>query len=76
MVLKFAFNRWGAVIAKPDITFSKLSGDIDAQKRFVAAVLAALHACTPLPITQGLGEVIAGRPITIRFFSKKRETAA
>ena len=75
LVLRFSLNRWGAVIGKPDITFAKLTGDEPTQKRFVAAVLAALDACTPLPITETFGNIIAGRPFTLRFASRKRATA-
>jgi hypothetical protein len=63
-------KRDGAMFGQPTITYSKLIGDTDVQKRFVAAALAALAACTPVAITDGLGGAIAGRRIFIRFESQ------
>jgi hypothetical protein len=54
-------RRDGTMFGQPTITYSKLMGDAEAQKRFVASVLAS--------ITNGLGGAIAGRRILIRFES-------
>jgi hypothetical protein len=62
------------MFGQPWITYSKLSGDADAQKRFVAAALVALAACTPVAITDALGGAIAGRRIFIRFDSQAPQT--
>jgi hypothetical protein len=67
-------KRDGAMFGQPSITYSKLSGDADAQKRFVAAALVALAACTPVAITDALGGAIAGRRIFIRFDSQAPQT--
>jgi hypothetical protein len=60
-------RRDGTMFGQPTITYSKLMGDAEAQKGFVASVLAALAACTPATISDGLGGAIAGRRILIRF---------
>ncbi|MBV9394731.1 MAG: hypothetical protein JOZ84_09990 [Methylobacteriaceae bacterium] len=67
-------KRDGTIFGQPSITYSKLTGDADAQKRFVASVLASLAACTPVAITDALGGAIAGRRIFIRFESKAPQT--
>jgi hypothetical protein len=67
LTLVFSLDRGGAVQGKPRISYSKLRGDPDQQRRFVASVLAALAACTPLEITASLGGAIAGRPFAMRF---------
>jgi hypothetical protein len=69
-------KRDGTIFGQPSITYSKLTGDADAQKRFVASALAALAACTPVAITDGLGGAIAGRRIFIRFQSAPAQTRA
>jgi hypothetical protein len=69
-------KRDGAMFGQPTITYSKLTGNTDVQKRFVAAALAALAACTPVAITDGLGGAIAGRRIFIRFQSGPAQTRA
>jgi hypothetical protein len=67
-------KRDGSAFGRPSITYSKLTGDADTQKRFVASALAALTACTPVAITDGLGGAIAGRRILIRFDSQVPQT--
>ncbi len=67
LTLVFSLNRSGAVLGKPRISYSKLLGDTEQQRRFVASVLMALSACTPLQITEALGAAIAGRPFAMRF---------
>ena len=69
-------KRDGTMFGQPTITYSKLTGDGDTQKRFVATALAALAACTPVPITDALGGAIAGRRIFIRFQSQAPQTRA
>jgi hypothetical protein len=67
-------KRDGAMFGRPTITYSKLTGDTEAQKRFVAAALGALAACTPVAITDALGGAIAGRRILIRFETQVPQT--
>jgi hypothetical protein len=69
-------KRDGAMFGQPTITYSKLTGAGDTQKRFVATALAALAACTPVAITDALGGAIAGRRIFIRFQSQAPQTRA
>jgi hypothetical protein len=69
-------KRDGTMFGQPTITYSKLTGDVDAQKRFVASALAALAACTPVAITDALGGAIAGRRILIRLESQAPQTRA
>jgi hypothetical protein len=69
-----ALKRDGTMLGQPTITYSKLAGDADTQKRFVASALAALAACTPVAITDALGGAIAGRRIFIRFESQVPQT--
>lgn len=67
LTLVFSLDRRGAVLGKPRISYSKLLGDGDQQRRFVASVLEGLAACTPLEITGALGGAIAGRPFAMCF---------
>jgi hypothetical protein len=74
LTVGITLKRDGTMFGQPTITFSKLTGDPDAQKLFVASALAALAACTPVAITDGLGGAIAGRRIFIRFESQAPQT--
>ncbi|MBV8848435.1 MAG: hypothetical protein JOZ16_02495 [Methylobacteriaceae bacterium] len=70
VTIGITLRRDGTMFGQPSITYSKLTGDADAQRRFVASTLAALAQCTPVAITSGLGGAIAGRRIFIRFESQ------
>lgn len=67
LTLVFSFKRNGEILGKPRISYSKLHGDQDLQKQFVASALNALAACTPLKFTAALGAAIAGRPFAMLF---------
>ena len=69
-------RRDGTLFGQPTITYSRLTGDTGAQRRFVASALAALAACTPVAITGALGGAIAGRRLFIRFESRVPQTPA
>jgi hypothetical protein len=70
VTIGITLRRNGTMFGRPSITYSKLTGDADAQKRFIASALAALAECTPVAITDALGGAIAGRRIFIRFESQ------
>jgi hypothetical protein len=74
LTVGITLRRDGTLLGAPTITYSKLTGAADAQKRFVASALAALAACTPVAITDSLGGAIAGRRIFIRFDSRPPQT--
>ena len=76
LTLGLMLTRTGDLFGRPQITYSKLVGDPAARRRFVASVLASLAKCTPVQMTEGLGDATAGRRLTIRFTSKPRERAA
>ena len=67
MTLRFSFTRNGDVLGKPAVTFSKLVGSSSDQEAFVQAVFGAVKACTPVSLSPGFGNALAGQPITIRF---------
>jgi hypothetical protein len=73
MTLALSLNRSGEIQGSPRITYSHLTGDVIAQKRFLASVLAGLARCTPVTLSDELGQAIAGRPIRIRFRSAPGE---
>jgi hypothetical protein len=73
LTIVFMLNRRGQVIGKPRITHSRLPEDPAARGRIVANVARAIDLCLPLPITDGLGGAIAGRPIAIRLMGPIRK---
>lgn len=73
ITLVFSFRKNGEILGKPRISFTRLHGDADLQKRFVASALAALAACTPLNLSEGLGAAVAGRPFAMLYRARARQ---
>ena len=69
----FSLKRDGSLLGQPRITHSRLLGDRADQQAFMAAALGAVAKCLPIPITDGLGGAIAGRPLRLRLTSHKPE---
>lgn len=74
VTIVFALKRDGALLGKPRISYSRLPGDADEQRRFVAGVARALEKCLPLDLTPAFGGAVAGRPLAIRIGRGKKET--
>jgi hypothetical protein len=74
LTIVFSLRRDGALLGKPKITFAKLPGDLSDQRKFADGVETAFNKCLPATITDGLGGAIAGRPLSMRFIVKARET--
>ena len=67
-----SFNREGAILGQPRITYeSANSGDND-RIAYRIAVMETLQRCAPLPFTEALGGAVAGRPLAVTFRSRKR----
>ena len=72
ITLTFSLRRNGTMIGQPRVSWSKLAGDEALQRGFVASVLDALAAALPLPLSDGMGGAIAGRPLALRFAAEAK----
>ncbi len=73
--LRLSFNRDGAVIGSPRITYVKAAGGAEAAETVRRSILRGVADCTPLRFTNGLGSAIAGVPFTIRFVARRPEAS-
>jgi hypothetical protein len=69
ITLRFGLTHYGALKGPPMITHSRLIGDLASRKAFVAASLAALQNCTPVPVTEAFGRVVSQTVLTWRIRS-------
>ena len=67
-----SFNREGAILGHPRITYETASAGDNDRIAYRTAVMETLQRCTPLPFTEGLGGAVAGRPFAIPFRTRKR----
>jgi hypothetical protein len=71
MSVMFSFNRSGATIAPPRMTFATPGVAADLRQNYLKAIEASLDGCLPLRFTRGLAGAIAGRPIMIRYVDNR-----
>ena len=67
-----SFNREGAILGHPKITYESAHASANDRLKYRIAVMETLQRCTPLPFTEGLGGAVAGRPLAIPFRTRKR----
>ena len=65
MTLRFSFNRDGALIGPPQLTYATPEMSVKTREIYREALAQSLRDCTPLQFTSGLGGAIAGRPIAV-----------
>ena len=74
MSVRFAFRRSGGIIATPRVTYASQGASPETREVYLHAISAALERCTPLHLSQGLGNAVAGRPIAIRFVDNREQS--
>jgi hypothetical protein len=74
LTIVLSLKRDGALLGKPRISYSKLPGDPEVERRFGETVERALNHCFPISITDALGGAIAGRPIPFRIIWRRKST--
>jgi hypothetical protein len=67
ITITFAMKRDGSLLGKPRVSYSHLSGDAGARRRFIEDVQHALNSCLPIEVTPALGGAIAGRIFYVTF---------
>lgn len=68
-----SFTRSGEILGHPRITYESPDATDDDRLQYRIAVMNTLEACTPMPFTDGLGNAVAGRPLTVRFDDRRRK---
>ncbi len=71
ITVRFSLKRNGELIGEPNITYETEYVSPEKRQMFRSAVIEALQRCIPLPISDGLGNAIAGRPIAFRFDARR-----
>jgi hypothetical protein len=67
ITLQFSLRRHGTLIGKPRATYFNLGSDKALNGAVVASILEALDKALPLPLSDSMGEAIAGRILAPRF---------
>ena len=76
VTLKLAFKRNGELLAEPRFTYTTHEAPEEVKAAYHDAAINMLKRCTPLPISEGLGNAIAGRPFVIPIIETRKEKKA
>jgi hypothetical protein len=71
ITVRFAVKRNGELIAEPRIIYESEHASEETKQKFRAALAEAMQRCIPLPISDSLGNVMAGRPISFQFDARR-----
>ena len=66
VAIRMSFKRTGEILGLPLITFERPNASEDERNEIHAAIAAMLSRCSPLPLSDALGNIIAGHPINVR----------
>jgi hypothetical protein len=73
VTVMLTFNKKGELLGEPRFTYVTPEAAQETRALYEQAVVAAINTCTPLPITEALGNAIAGRPSTMQFVDRRNE---
>jgi len=67
-----SFNRSGAIMGRPRITYESPEADDNDRLAYRVAVMEALQRCTPMPFTESMAGAVAGHPFAIKFHNSRK----
>lgn len=73
MTMRFAFNRSGALMGEPQLTYATDGVPKHTRDLYRDALARSLQACAPLSLSDALGGAIAGRPMSLRIVDDRKD---
>jgi hypothetical protein len=73
VTVMLAFTRSGALLGEPRFTYITPEAKAETKALYQRAVVAAINACTPLPISEALGNALAGSPKIMPFIDRRNQ---
>lgn len=67
MTAVFSYKRNGELFGPPRVTYTSPEVDPETRRLYLAAIVATLKRCVPMPFTETMAGAIAGRPVAVRF---------
>ena len=72
ITVQMSFRRNGELFGHPRITFESAGASDDERLAYRVAVAKMIKRCAPLPLSNALGNALAGRPFTIRLIDHRK----
>jgi hypothetical protein len=76
VTVRFSLTRDGVIFGKVIVSFESRDASDADRLAYRRSIGEALERCSPFPVTEGLGNAIAGRPLTITFVDGRRQRQA
>jgi hypothetical protein len=76
VTVMLTFTRSGEVLGEPRFTYMTPEASPETRALYQRAAVEAINSCTPLPLSDGLGGAIAGRPTIFPFVDRRNEKGA
>jgi hypothetical protein len=73
VTVRVSFTRSGEILGEPLFTFATPGVSTQTRALYQRAAANALGRCTPLPLTEGLGNAVAGSPRVFMFIDRRNE---
>ncbi len=73
VTVMLSFTKTGELLGEPRFTYMTREATAETKALYQRAVVAAINACTPLPISPALGNALAGRPKIMPFLDRRNE---
>jgi len=73
VTVMLTFNKKGEILGEPRFTYVTPEASQETRALYEQAVVAAINACTPLPITEALGNALAGSPHVMPFIDRRNQ---
>jgi hypothetical protein len=73
VTVMLAFTKTGELLGEPRFTYITREASAETRALYQRAVVTAINACTPLPITEALGNALAGSPKTMSFIDRRNQ---
>ena len=71
-----SFNRAGAILGHPRITFESEPATDNDRLLYRVAVMETLQRCTPMPFTESMAGAVAGHPFAVKFQHRNKPQPA
>jgi hypothetical protein len=75
LTVRLSFKRNGEIFGAR-ITYQSQNVSEEERALYHGALLAMLSRCSPLPLSEGLGAAIAGRPMTFHIHDTRQQRKA
>jgi len=73
VTVMLTFTKKGEILGEPRFTYVTPEASQETRALYEQAVVAAINACTPLPISEALGNALAGSPKIMPFIDRRNQ---